>query len=543
MTTQVFAKIDKVIRQHWQKLRKPGVLAVRPGYKFTGGWITDKPAVVVTVDKKRDVSPRDMLPAKVGGIAVDVREASPLDRVRYTDPMAHAALAAARPEWAPPPFPFERTMRVAAKPTAKAAAKPTATAAKPPPPLSAAARPASLTTKPSVPYTPAPGASLNPVTDVMTITCHASPDAGWPTLSAFLAGTGARLTVGMYDFTSAHILKKLEQSLQPANRTLELVLDHPARDRTADQSDEQTRQSLEQSLHAKAKIAWALTDKDPLVTRWIYPSSYHIKVAVRDGMAFWLSSGNWNNSNQPDIDPLKNPAAAKPIVKDSDRDWHVIVEHPGLAATFEAFLKHDFEVAAQWQGPAGQAAQAPVKAAAQAAAQLVSPALPTHYFAPLIIKNQRVNIEPLLTPDNYADAILALIKSATAKLYMQMQYIYAPKVNDKFQALVNAVKAKMDAGLDVRIIMSQYETMGGALEQLKALGFNMAQIRIQQNVHNKGIIVDSKVVAVGSHNWSDEGTQTNRDATLVVNDAGAAQYFEQIFMHDWTTMAKQKVGL
>jgi len=91
--------------------------------------------------------------------------------------------------------------------------------------------------------------------------------------------------------------------------------------------------------------------------------------------------------------------------------------------------------------------------------------------------------------------------------------------------------------------MSQFEVQGGALEQLKAFGFDMAQIRIQQNVHNKGIVVDSKVVAVGSHNWSDEGTQTNRDATLIIHHPGAAQYFEKIFMHDWTTMAKQKVGL
>ena len=124
-----------------------------------------------------------------------------------------------------------------------------------------------------------------------------------------------------------------------------------------------------------------------------------------------------------------------------------------------------------------------------------------------------------------------------------MPYIYAPTGADKFQQLVDAVKSKMDAGLDVRIIMSQYEAQGGALEQLKALGFNMALIKIQLNLHNKGFIIDSNVVAVGSQNWSDQGTQTNRDATLIIRHRGAAQYFEQIFMHDWTSMAHQKVGL
>ena len=33
-------------------------------------------------------------------------------------------------------------------------------------------------------------------------------------------------------------------------------------------------------------------------------SAYHIKVAVRDGAAIWLSSGNWQSSNQPDVHPF-----------------------------------------------------------------------------------------------------------------------------------------------------------------------------------------------------------------------------------------------
>jgi hypothetical protein len=529
MINREFAKIDKVIQARWEQFRKPGVLSVRPGYKFTGGWITDKPAIVVTVEKKQDkVPPREKLPDKLDGVAVDVRQASPLDIMRHTAPDTHAELAAGRPEWAPPPMPFERTVLGAAKPGA---------------PLKAPARPKSLAKKIPLAYSPPSGVVLNPVTAVMTIICHASPDAGWPTLGPFIGGTKNSLTVGMYDFTSAHILAKVEASLRTANGPLELVLDHPKLDRTADQSDEATSHQLQQSLGAKLKFAWALTDKDPLVNHWIYPSAYHIKVAVRDSTAFWLSSGNWNNSNQPDADPIKNPVAAGPIIKDSDRDWHVIVEHTGLATTLEAFLRHDYEVAVQWQGASGQAAKISLKSAANAAAKLAVRGKPKKYFSPLVINKEQVTIEPLLTPDNYPDKMLDFINSATSKLYIQMPYIYAPTASDKFQKLVDAVKSKMDAGLDVRIIMSQYEAQGGALEQLKGLGFNMSLIKIQLNLHAKGFIIDSNVVALGSQNWSDEGTQTNRDATLIIRHAGVARYFEQIFMHDWTTMAHQKVGL
>src|SRR6516164_3872105 len=119
MINREFAKIDKVIQARWEQFRKPGVLSVRPGYKFTGGWITDKPAIVVTVEKKQDkVPPREKLPDKLDGVAVDVRQASPLDIMRHTAPDTHAELAAGRPEWAPPPMPFERTVLGAAKPGA-----------------------------------------------------------------------------------------------------------------------------------------------------------------------------------------------------------------------------------------------------------------------------------------------------------------------------------------------------------------------------------------------------------------------------------------
>ena len=123
------------------------------------------------------------------------------------------------------------------------------------------------------------------------------PDAGWPTLKSFLAGTQSRLTVGMYDFTSAHVLNAVEAAL--AGKPLALVLDHPAPNPTRDQTDEETAKALRTALGADFSFAWALERADPLAAAWIYPNAYHIKVAVRDGSAFWLSSGNWNNSNQP----------------------------------------------------------------------------------------------------------------------------------------------------------------------------------------------------------------------------------------------------
>ncbi len=76
--SDTFLRMDEAIRQNLPTLRKEGVISVRPGYKAVGGWPTRKPAIVVTVASKRESIPaEEMLPAKIGGFAVDVRQPRP----------------------------------------------------------------------------------------------------------------------------------------------------------------------------------------------------------------------------------------------------------------------------------------------------------------------------------------------------------------------------------------------------------------------------------------------------------------------------------
>jgi len=516
--------IDRVIAQHLPELLKPGVLSLRPGYQITGGWLTKKPAIVVTVDAKiDDPAPGQRLPETLDGFAVDVRQAGPMERLRASNPPLYAAVAGQSPsELQLPQFALERDANgrsIAALDDAGAA----------------------RAAKPRIPYTPPAGASLQPIDDVFTVTCHASPDAGWPQLKSFFAGVRSRLTVGMYDFTSAHILEALQSSLGP-DKSLNLVLDHPAPDRTLDQSDEETHGALAAALAARLQFAWALEARDPEAAAAIFPSAYHIKVAVRDGSSFWLSSGNWNNSNQPDIDPINDPAGAASTLKSSDRDWHVVVDHPGLASVFEQFLQNDLSVASQHQATAAQGAALDALGTLAQPDVVAASRVPMQFFAPKTI-TARMKIQPVLTPDNYPNVVLQLINSATAKLYLQIPYITP---SDKpegvaLAGLIEAIAKKIRGGLDVRIIMSSFEK-AGSLEQLQAAGIDSNLVRIQNNLHNKGIIVDSSVVAVGSQNWSPPGVTTNRDASLVIFNADAAQYWEAIFLHDWAHMSVQHIA-
>ena len=78
----------------------------------------------------------------------------------------------------------------------------------------------------------------------MTITTAVSPDCGLDTLDRFLAATKSSLVIGMYDFTSGPILDTFGEVLK-GGRTLQMVLDNPALNPTASQSDPETVQTLQ----------------------------------------------------------------------------------------------------------------------------------------------------------------------------------------------------------------------------------------------------------------------------------------------------------
>ena len=433
----------------------------------------------------------------MAGVPVDVREGTAHQRLRAADPeSATIAKTYGRQELNERVWPGEFEM-----PSGK--------------PLADKAEPLHLaldahTNKRQVPYTPAPGASLDPVQGVMTITTAVSPDCGLDTLDRFLAATKSSQVSGMY-FTSGPILDTFGEVLK-GGRTLQIALDNPALNPTASQSDPETVQTLQGELGGRFHFEWALERNDRYVNAWEFPSAYHIKVIVRDGTATWLSSGNLNNSNEPDLD-------APP--KTEDRDWHVIVENQKIAETFSAFIRHDLQVASQHQAEAPDDVQSAVRRSILKLADSANPLQPPPVsLAPRAVQaksqtfqNQSLTITPLLTPDNlptskdgqYLSEMLALIKSARKSLDFQLQYVEVPKDDDPgdLKNLLLAAESLVDGGVvKVRVLQSLQFGEKWA-EQMRSMpDIDLTSVmKLQPNVHNKGFVIDSeKVVMVSSQN-------------------------------------------
>lgn len=389
------------------------------------------------------------------------------------------------------------------------------------------------------------------VEEPMQLTICVSPEAGWTELEQFLGETQSTLTVAMYQFTAPHIFKAIEQAVSPAGRKFELIL-HPVPEKPAKSGvkandlneEEDVIQPLETEMRNRFEQTWAtlVSKQNP---DGLFASAYHIKVAVRDSSAVWLSSGNWQSSNQPDVHPFADNPDDLPTAfqRKYNRDYHAIIKNDKLASIYEFYIKRDFEQAAAQAGETVSFAQPDNLAEAELFVptepeEPVAFAKPPQLFKPLEL-DRTVSIQPLLTPDNYAENALKVINSAEKSVWFQNQYINFRGTDDdftEFKLLIGALKKKIDAGLDVRIIcrdMMKQES----LDVLIALDFPKEVFRFQPACHNKTIIVDGKTVMFGSHNWSNEGVKSNRDASLIFNDAEIAAYLATVYDYDWTTLA------
>lgn len=500
-------------------LSLPNVISVRAGFKFVEGMITSLPAVVVAVDRKRDdLPPYAVIPAVLpDGTPTDVAIADPLDRLRRADGAEASGVLPGLGLLIEQVQADGETMLEAVRP---------------------------------ITYRPPAGATLAPVSGAMTVVCHVSPDAGWKVLRPFLAATRTSITLGMYDFTAPHIFKVARDLLRGSHVRWRQTLD-PGESLPKSADSDSTK--AEDKPEAWINTALGRAGGDNFETAFArtgagrtFASAYHIKVAIRDNEAIWLSSGNWQSSNQPAIDFLE-PDADLRVIRDYNREWHMVIESPELAARFHAYVDDDHQMAREGDeaavvpGPTGPDLLLPTGAEDEPARDELQA------FAPLRLTftaAQPLTVQPILTPDNYLDIVLELLRRRpTSRLYFQNQSlnpVLAPTARwaELLDLLAEYSRAE---SLDVRIILRNIGPVRKKLESLQLAGFRMDRIRMQEGCHTKGIVVDGSTVLLGSHNWTNEGVESNRDASLLIHHEEIAEYYERVFLHDWDRLSRPSI--
>lgn len=478
--------IEEAARAFYGQVRGEGVVAVRAGYTLRGGRLTNEDALVVKAHPERIEAVRARVPKQYGGYPVEVREASIAEQVEGMPEIAAEAVTS---------IAYNDDDRTGEE------------------------------------------FSFDWVDEEMKVTLHVGPERSWSTLSEFLSETRRELISSIYEFHAAHIADAIEEQLDEGAK-MKLVMARQSRDPRSgniprgDFDRSRRFEQWERDFQNRFDRIFVPTGNGGLVA-----TSYHIKVTVRDGKTVWLSSGNWKRSSQPNIDDdqLNDPRVTS---RAGNREWHVILENDTLAKRFRNHILADFDHSKELGGTLEAIEEqvfVDVPATMLETIELEAP--PSRVVEPLTFE-RNVRIKPLLTPDKqgkvFSKAVLQLIRSARRQLLFQNQYI-KPADGGLFEELVQALVDKSNEIDDCRIILrSEGSDFLDDLAALKRRGMDVDRcVRRLAATHTKGIVVDGKRVLVGSHNWSSLGVTLNRDASLIFDDAEAAQYFADVFEIDW----------
>lgn len=129
------------------------------------------------------------------------------------------------------------------------------------------------------------------------------------------------------------------------------------------------------------------------------------------------------------------------------------------------------------------------------------------------------------------DQVIGFINSAKTSLDIEM---YVMTSDDA----VDAILAAKDRGVQVRVILEK-GVMGSDNEEpynrLRAAGVPVrwAPDRFAL-LHAKFIIVDGKIVLVGSHNLTNNALKKNREASVIL-EGSVVQDFIDVFEKDWVS--------
>jgi phosphatidylserine/phosphatidylglycerophosphate/cardiolipin synthase-like enzyme len=253
----------------------------------------------------------------------------------------------------------------------------------------------------------------------------------------------------------------------------------------------------------------------------------HQKFVVIDGKTVIVESANWAKSSIPLIeegDPFKK----------GNREWMLRMDDKEVAKFFTAVFDADWNIPDLGE-PGGLVAvdEHDIVEAMMVPAELV--ARPQKVFD--IDKFEgATDVMPIFSPDNYFDVISERLEKAEDSIILQQQYVLA---GEKVDDLLQIVAERREQGVTVRIMASATfpKNWNFTVETLDAVGLKdclkALNLKYFTHLHNKGVIVDRKHVAISSTNWSANSITKAREAGVLLTSEHLAGYYAKVFDEDW----------
>jgi phosphatidylserine/phosphatidylglycerophosphate/cardiolipin synthase-like enzyme len=252
--------------------------------------------------------------------------------------------------------------------------------------------------------------------------------------------------------------------------------------------------------------------------KWTNPDDFnfaHQKFVIIDNETTIVHAGNWAKTSFPEEGDKAN------------REWSLAMTDTDVTGYYREVLDKDWAAGVEYDS--GEHGTGDPLTYTGAGTTYARP------FAEAGEFSGDMNVTPVFSPETSLQAILYLINSAQATLDIQIPYFTSVGDEGAVDEIIDAIIAAKNRGVTVRIITEDVKDW----EEIEAI-FSEHNIPVVWHDtrwfsanHNKGIIVDGRMVLISSINYSDGSITENREAGVIIENEDVAQYYQEIYDFDW----------
>jgi phosphatidylserine/phosphatidylglycerophosphate/cardiolipin synthase-like enzyme len=144
----------------------------------------------------------------------------------------------------------------------------------------------------------------------------------------------------------------------------------------------------------------------------------------------------------------------------------------------------------------------------------------------------------LIVDGSYKEEAFRILEGATQEIILstfKIQYEERRR-GDNLRLLINKILNKLRQGVRVRFLMN-WEAKGKGVAKvnahvadiLTAAGADVRYLKDARCCHSKILIVDGKVLILGSHNWSIPSMNNNFETSILIDDPGIIEKVKEVF--------------
>ncbi len=252
--------------------------------------------------------------------------------------------------------------------------------------------------------------------------------------------------------------------------------------------------------------------------RWTSSGDFtyaHQKFVIIDNKTTVIHAGNWAKTSFPEEGNKAN------------REWNIAMTDEVVTEYYRNVFDYDWSRGRDYD-PVADGTGDPLSYSETSSTYPRPFAAPGHFSGAM-------NVTPIFSPDTSLQGILYCINSAQATLDIQIPYFTNVGDGGEVDQIIDAILAAKARGVTVRIITEEEKDY---LEIADIFSEHDIPVVWQDTRwftanHNKGIIVDGRIVLICSINFSEGSISSNREAGVIIENQQVAQWYQEVYDFDW----------